>query len=140
MGKEKQICLIKKREILTDKIKSRKDEAVYSFLPLCFILYRDFVKLVGPWVWNLTTSVTKIRPSCHKKNRIVFLELIRKHKPKTPSHPVLIWTQPETKNLGFRKLLWGLKAESLIQSLATSKHTKCVTYYSDQCGYCHCYH
>ena len=48
MGKEKQICLIKKREILTDKIKSRKDEAVYSFLPLCFILYRDFVKLVVP--------------------------------------------------------------------------------------------
>ena len=48
MGREKQISLIKKKEILTDKIKSRKDKAVYSFLPLCFILYGDFLKLVVP--------------------------------------------------------------------------------------------
>lgn len=48
MGREKQISLIKKKEILTDKIKSRKDKAVYSFLPLCFILCGDFLKLVVP--------------------------------------------------------------------------------------------
>ena len=48
MGREKQISFIKKREILTDKIKSRKHKALYSFCPLCFILYGNFLKLVVP--------------------------------------------------------------------------------------------
>lgn len=75
MGREKQISLIKKREILTDKIKSRKDKAVYSFRPLCFILYEDFLNWLCPWVCNIITSITASTPSHHKENGIVFLKL-----------------------------------------------------------------
>ena len=92
MGREKQISLIKKREILTDKIKSRKDKALYSFLPLCFILYGDFLNWLCPWVCNITTSITERKWDC-------FPQALRKYKWKTSNGPVLIRTQPETRGL-----------------------------------------
>lgn len=99
MGKEKQISLITKREILTDKINQEK---MKQFIPFflsassCMGILSSWLCL---WVWNLTTNITTIIPSRHKENGIVSLQLIRKYKPKTPSDPVLIQTQPETRGL-----------------------------------------